>query len=134
MEVESRMLCMHCAWILVCLASVGTISRTKQWRLQRKRRMETAAAAGLDHLPPPKRKHKQHKKHECRQCHQSLNCKCYMDMLILLFIEYTLADTGHTNYYGTWHCPNVPNAVPVEEWKVEQKARLSNKRAAHQQQ
>ena len=55
-------------------------------------------------------------------------------MLILLFIEYTLANTGHTNYYGTWHCPNVPNAVPVEEWKVEQKGRPSDKRAACQQQ
>ena len=52
--MESRMLSMYCAWMLVCLAPVGTISRSKQWRLEQKQRMETAAAAGLDQLPPTK--------------------------------------------------------------------------------
>ena len=59
--MESCMLSMCYAWMLVYLAPVGTISWTKQWSLERKRQIGTAAAAGLDRLPPPKHKHKQHK-------------------------------------------------------------------------
>ena len=44
------------------------------------------------------------------------------------------AETNHSNYYGLWHCPNVPNAVPLEEWKAVKKAELAAKRAARQQQ
>ena len=122
--------------MLVCLVPVDrTMSRTTVWRLERKRRQEAAIADGLEQPPPVQRKHKRHKVHECRQCHQPLSCKCKSDTLTLLYINsMLLAETNHSNYYGSWHCPNVPNAVPLEEWKAAKKAELAAKRAARQQQ
>ena len=57
-----------------------------------------------------------------------------MIYFVKLLLLSTLADTGHINYYGYWHCPNVPDAVSVEMWKQEKKAQLVVKRAARQQQ
>ena len=44
-----------------------------------------------------------------------------------------LGETGHANYYGSWHCSNIPNAVPVEECKTQKKAERAAKKASFQQ-
>ena len=65
-----------CARIVIPI--LGTVSRTQEWRIQRKQRLEAAATAGLDVdnlSPPPRKRHKQHKTHECSKCHKVLNGK-----------------------------------------------------------
>ena len=74
----------HTVRVLLCSLFVhallfpilGTVSRTQEWRIQRKQRLKAAATAGLDvdNLPPPPRKRqKQHKTHKCSKFHKTLN-------------------------------------------------------------
>ncbi|XP_065898953.1 uncharacterized protein [Dysidea avara] len=81
--------------------TLGTVSRTQEWRIQRKQRLKAAATAGLDvdNLPPPPRKRqKQHKTHKCSKFHKTLNAK-----------------TGHSQFHGAWYCPAVDSAIPINE-------------------
>jgi len=63
-------------------------------------------------------------------CVVSDNMIMYANFTNLIYI---LGETGHVNYYGSWHCSNISNAVPVEEWKTQKKAERAAKKASCQQ-
>ena len=132
MEVEASMLSEKCVCVIhrfIIYVCAGSISQTALYPHEQKHRQEEAVATGLEQPPPVQWKHKTHK---CLKCSQALIVS-YVVYLVILLLLCTLVDT---DYYGYWHCPNVPDAVPVEIWKHEKKAQLATKRVAcqHQQQ
>ena len=115
--------------MLIWNLPVDTMSHTTLYHHERKHHLEAAVAAGLEQPPLVQRKHKKHKVHECKQCYQSLRGS----ENIIMYANFILGKTGHTNYYGLWHCSKIPNAVLVEEWKRQKKAEHVAKKVSGQQ-
>ena len=110
--------CLFLALYVVNISFIFIVSRTQLWRYEKRKHQEAATAAGADIAdlpPPPKKKYKSHKTHQCSTCHKVLSSK-YGPTNSSISVHTFLVETGHSQYKGSWYCPD-KETVSLTEWK-----------------